>query len=139
MNKRHAKPTSAQLLSRIYRQQIALRAEVALLQSGQRLFSERMESMHEELHRNDCLTHRRMEALTDLVQILTDSHTGTYATVVDHCARLLREKETLMSMIDRERALNGHVWKNPMLPSVTCAFASTHRAGLRCAVCEGGI
>src|SRR6267142_2704543 len=90
--------------------------------------STRMESMYDELHRNDCLTHRRIEALTDLVQILTDSHTGTYATVVDHCARLLREKKTLMSMIDRQRGLNEPVWENPF-PSPSCAFASTHRPG----------
>jgi len=135
MNKRHAKPTSAQLLARIYRRQLAMESET---RSALAMLSTRMESMYDELHRNDCLTHRRIEALTDLVQILTDSHTGTYATVVDHCARLLREKKTLMSMIDRQRGLNEPVWENPF-PSPSCAFASTHRPGVRCAVCEGGI
>jgi len=128
MNKRHAKPTSAQLLARIYRRQLAMESET---RSALAMLSTRMES---------------------------------FRVIVDHCARLLKEKETLMSMIDQQRGLNEPVWENPMptggggaklgtimpsatgtngapsqLTNVTCAFASTHRPGVRCAVCEGGI
>src|SRR6267142_2629384 len=101
MNKRHAKPTSTQLLARIYRRQLAIESET---RSALAMLSTRMES---------------------------------FRVIVDHCARLLKEKETLMSMIDRQRGLNEPVLENPM--PVTCAFASTHRPGVRCAVCEGGI
>lgn len=71
-SKRHDKPTQEQLLNRIYRRQIAMSAQLDILQVGQRMLSERVESLRLS---ND-----------------------TVKTLADHCARLLREKESLMKL-----------------------------------------
>ncbi len=126
MNKRHAKPTSAQLLNRVYRQQIALRAQIESIASGQAMLSERMES---------------------------------FRVLADHCARLLREKETLMKM-QKSAAWNGitpetaecirslgtgslhndyeiliQQYPNHENQLACCSFAGTHRPGIKCGIC----
>jgi hypothetical protein len=106
MTKRHAKPTSAKkrklprpaliVCDFCYAISVKRKTKTAQLFAS---LSARLDSMYTDLHANDCLTHRRIEALTDLMQILTDSHTGQHATIVDHCARLLKEKETLQRQV----------------------------------------
>jgi hypothetical protein len=117
-SKRHAKPTTSTYLSRIYRRQIALKDNINMMDvrcrlefesmgSGQAMLSERMESMH------------------DTIKIL-----------VDHCARLLREKETLMNKL---RAAQEVVYplmqENPIRWYHHCAVGHLHREGITCAVC----
>lgn len=113
-DKRHAKPSSAQLIHRVYRQQIALRAQIDTIKSGQAMLSERMES---------------------------------FRVLADHCARLLREKETLMKMgslhTDYERLVerfseqvkqaNNFMARGPN--GQLCPFESTHRPTIPCGVC----
>lgn len=87
MNKRHAKPTVAQLMERIYRRQIA--------------------------------SDKRLDAIEALIDQDANGRTVLLKTVTDHCWRLLREKETLMRLVDHDalreanaymaRAANGRV------------------------------
>jgi hypothetical protein len=70
VNKRHAKPTSHQLLARIYRRQIAADA--------------------------------RLDAIESMVTLDSHSRTLLMKTIADHCWRLLREKETLMRLVDHD-------------------------------------
>lgn len=136
MNKRHAKPTTAQLLNRVYRKQLEMERTLdeltsrtgvlltasSVAHSGQRMLSERMETI-----RDGTLT--------------------TVKTLVDHCSRLLREKETLMKMRqandfmadaprDFETAnmtVKMRYGENPIIGP--CMFSLLHRLGVRCAVC----
>jgi len=112
MNKRHAKPTSAQIMHRIYRQQIALRAEFASLQSGQRMLSDRMEA---------------------------------FRVLADHCARLLREKDTLAKIVARYQGppsalrqandFMSHLTRRVNDRATPCGFVNTHRPGIQCSIC----
>jgi hypothetical protein len=141
MNKRHAKPTTAQLVSRVYRKQLdmekqfvdqlaLLRLDFERLASGQRMLSERLESIHE-------------------------GNLATVKTLADHCARLLREKETLMKAAQALHDSHAYMseplkkWEAPRdfdMATMTvkvreypfdrgCGFKLLHRPGVRCEVC----
>jgi hypothetical protein len=71
VSKRHAKPTTQQLAERIYRRQ--LKFERMLLNQ---------------------MAHIRL----DIVSARREDREHT-KTLIDHCARLLREKETLMNSL----------------------------------------
>ncbi len=155
MNKRHAKPSSAQLVARIYRKQIAMESE---MRSALAMISARVDSMYEDSHKNDrmlqLILYDSKEAREDNLATLPalrraidreaqgQAHLRVTArTLADHCARLLREKETLMKIVDMgaiqqcvnqanafiARRANGH--------SALCGFASTHQPGIVCQVC----
>lgn len=68
MTKRHAKPTPAQLMERIYRHQIA--------------------------------SDKRLDAIEALMEHDGVGRTVLLKTITEHCWRLLREKETLMRMVE---------------------------------------
>jgi hypothetical protein len=70
VNKRHARPTSRQLLDRVYRRQIA--------------------------------SDKRLDAIESLIHQDANGRAVLLKTVTDHCWRLLREKETLMRLIDHD-------------------------------------
>ena len=132
MNKRHAKPTTAQFAARTYRKVIGLehamaRLEAALtgeMRSGQQMLSQRMESLRE-------------------------GSEATMKTLADHCSRLLREKETLMKMrqantfmADAPRDfttadMSVKCYEHPVARAAGwgCGFKLLHRVGVRCAVC----
>ena len=78
-SKRHAPPSVSQLLSRVYRRQIA--------------------------------QERRFDAIQALLEQEANGRTVLLKTVTDHCWRLLREKETLMRLVDHEqlRAANRYL------------------------------
>ena len=140
MTKRHAKPTSAQLAARTYR-------KVA----GHRFSS--LASIHAN---GDAL-----QAIDAKLGLLME-RVSALNPIVDHCARLLKEKETLQRQVEAMKnaplfsydsaAAIPQAWPNaPRSVSVpmtfigppdfqaarhgACAFASSHRAGIRCGVC----
>jgi hypothetical protein len=67
----------------------------------------------------------------------------SFRILADHCARLLKEKETLMtqrandSMTFPQRATLPHelLVEGGPYPAPTCSVISLHRTGVRCAVC----
>ncbi len=73
-NKRHAKPTAMQIAERSYRKILALSA----------LISEECRDTRLRLHQLELLMGRRL---------------NNQAVLIDHCARLLREKETLQKRL----------------------------------------
>jgi hypothetical protein len=103
---RHAKPTAAALVSRIYRHQLAVKSDLESLRSGQAMLSQRLES---------------------------------FRILADHCARLLREKETLMTLLGRQRierqVASANTYMGLPARGNGCAFSNLHRAGILCAVC----
>lgn len=152
MNKRHAKPTTAQLTGRIYRRLLEVQANQADIGEITLDVKDELRETRDEMRSALKMLSMRLESLTDLVQILTNSHTGTFATVIDHCARLLREKETLMKMrqandfmADAPRdfdTANATVkcYERPVASMhafgfTGCGFKLLHRVGVRCAVC----
>jgi hypothetical protein len=98
MTKRHAKPTAAVLLARIYRQNLEFK----------RILLNQMAHI-----RLDIVSARREDR----------EH---MKTLIDHCARLLREKETLMRLKD----VSAY-----MAAPLRCAFADNHRINHTCHVC----
>ena len=126
MTKRHAKPTTAQLVERTYRQMLQFK-----------------------------LTLRNQMALMRL-DIATERHRDRehMKTLADHCARLLKEKETLQKQIEKMREpfkiVPGEPVYNVEITPVevkmgtytytgvlggACALAHLHRSGIRCGVC----
>jgi hypothetical protein len=77
MTKRHAKPTSAQLIARMYRK--VLEFKLSLLNQ--------MALMRLDIARERALDREQLK------------------TITDHCARLLKEKETLQRQVERMQAL----------------------------------
>jgi hypothetical protein len=155
MTKRHAKPTSAQLAARMYRRLIMTESRLA-------------ETKQEVRSLNANLTAWSTRIISQI-----GKHAESMRLVADHCARLLKEKETLQKQIERMREpfkivpgeplynvqANAHAYP-PTYTSVpisvvdrpthrgadaapdfqasrhgACAFASSHRAGIRCEVC----
>jgi hypothetical protein len=103
-SKRHAKPTAAQLSERMYRK---------VLEFKRTLLNQMA------LIRLDIVTARREDR----------EHMKTLA---DHCARLLREKETLQRRLALTEAKPAK-WEDFM--KGTCPFADNHRVNQTCAVC----
>jgi hypothetical protein len=83
MNKRHAKPTTAQLISRIYRKQIAIENQLVDIGIIALAAKDEIEDTRAEVRGALAMLSTRMES---------------FRVLADHCARLLREKETLMAM-----------------------------------------
>jgi hypothetical protein len=66
----------------------------------------------------------------------------SFRILADHCARLLKEKETLMTqrandLTFPQRATLPHelLVEGGPYPAPTCSVISLHRTGVRCAVC----
>jgi hypothetical protein len=121
-SKRHAKPTAQQLVERSYRHVIGLKR--VLMKDA---------TENRQLIRND------LKGIYDYIAEM-DRHIGIQErtlrshvlALADHCARLLREKETLM----RRLALTGAKpakWEDFM--KGTCPFADNHRLNHACGVC----
>jgi hypothetical protein len=137
MNKRHAKPTTAQLVARMYRKQIAMEAHLAetrkyisdndyhlgvnertirdkfnVVLSGQAMLSERVESFRE-----------------------------TTKTLADHCARLLREKETLQKENATLRALadSAEFMSQPLKTETHWTCPLCKRPGIPSATSSDGV
>ncbi len=149
-DKRHAKPTSAQLIDRIYRKQIAFEAAMFAEHDIQTAQYRHVKDMLETLMSGQRMLSERMES---------------FRVLADHCARLLREKETLMKMrpslhTDYERLIKrlpeqSHSLRPMTEPNVknpltqandfmshanndamnNCSFAGTHQRGIICGVC----
>lgn len=170
VNKRHAKPTSAQLLARIYRRQISLDAAITQL-----AIKERDRSF---------LYNARMDSLVSGQKMLSE-RMESFRVLVDHCHRLLKEKETMQKELEKSKSpLSGYQSQlkqantfmaqaiptpdtetieypcgcsatgiAPLPPAcgvhnqivkrsdfqgvrpAACSFESSHRTGIRCAVC----
>ena len=160
MTKRHAKPTSAQLVARIYRKQITIESE---MRSALAMLSARVDSMYQDLSNNgrilQTILYDSKEAREDNLATLPmlrrhldreaqgQAHLRVTArTLADHCARLLREKETLMKMrpsslhADYERVV--HKFEKPPngeragISPDNCSFKGTHQRGVVCMLCN---
>jgi hypothetical protein len=83
MTKRHAKPTSAQLVARIYRKLVAMDS----------LLTDTIDANGEAL-----------DAINSKLGVLME-RVSSLNPIVDHCARLLKEKETLQRQVERMQAL----------------------------------
>lgn len=169
MTKRHTKPTSAQLVQRIYRHQLAMESE---MRSALAMLSERVESINECAQLLHIILYDSKEAREDNLSTLPSLRRAidresqgaahlrvTARTLADHCARLLREKETLMAIARpelerRQREANDYMAMpvpggvlmtaterelrhaaNSHIRTGGCMFAASHRIGVPCAVC----
>lgn len=116
MTKRHAKPTTAQLVARIYRKLIAIEANQADIGMI-------------ALDAKEAIGEMRIESRATM---------GTVKILTDHCARLLREKETLMKRVQLKEA-NDFMARVPTVyervPGELCVFAHLHRENIECGVC----
>jgi hypothetical protein len=122
--KRHAKPSSAQLIARIYRKQLAMEANQSDIGDVVIEVKDGIDEMRSAV----AMLSQRME-----------SYRETTKTLTDHCARLLKEKETLQRQVERLRAptrMLSHTRVMP--PTIQCAFVSTHVDGVPCGVCGYG-
>ena len=189
MTKRHAKPTSArkrkppttaQMVGRIPKWLAGFEERVVNQLALLRAQSERNAAlMHTILFDSEAAREDNLQTLPALRRAIDREGTGqahlrvTARTLVDHCQRLLKEKETLQRQIERMREPFKIVPGEPlynveMQPSASqvqisindiptlqtselrghagtldfqaarhgaCAFASSHRAGIRCGVC----
>jgi hypothetical protein len=79
MTKRHAKPTSAQLIARMYRKVLAMDS----------LLTDTIDANGEAL-----------DAINSKLGLLME-RVSALNPIVDHCARLLKEKETLQRQVER--------------------------------------
>ena len=82
MTKRHAKPTSAQLIARTYRKLLDVDTRLGMIRIHQLTQIERLE----KLCSGQQMISQRLESLR---------------VIADHCARLLKEKETLQRQVER--------------------------------------
>jgi hypothetical protein len=82
MTKRHAKPTSAQLVARTYRKLLDVDTRLGMIRIHQLTQIERLE----KLCSGQQMISQRLESLR---------------VIADHCARLLKEKETLQRQVER--------------------------------------
>jgi len=129
MNKRHAKPTTAQLVARIYRQQLAMASNQADIGDIAINVNEELAEIRAEMRSALAMLSQRVES---------------FRVLADHCARLLREKETLMKMHQANDYMSFpqplrfpkpvHV-EGGVYPKPKCGFVLLHRPGIRCAVC----
>jgi hypothetical protein len=145
LTKRHTKPTSAQLAARMYRQLLAIKKEFG-----------------------DQVALTRLNFNSNLLEM--QCRLADLKPIVDHCERLMREKETLQRQVEELKTHPLYVWPGAPAPPAPplgyewiqhgiptiyseppqataalgdfqaarhgeCAFASTHRAGVRCGVC----
>jgi hypothetical protein len=132
MTKRHAKPTSAQLVARIYRKVVAMDS----------LLTDTIDANGEAL-----------DAINSKLGVLME-RVSSLNPIVDHCARLLKEKETLQKQIEKMREpfkiVPGEPVYNVEITPVEvkmgtytytgvlggpCALAHLHRPDIRCGVC----
>jgi hypothetical protein len=132
MTKRHAKPTSAQLVARIYRKVVAMDS----------LLTDTIDANGEAL-----------DAINSKLGLLME-RVSSLNPIVDHCARLLKEKETLQKQIEKMREpfkiVPGEPVYNVEITPVevkmgtytytgvlggACTLANLHRPGIRCGVC----
>jgi hypothetical protein len=115
-SKRHAKPTAQTLAERSYRHVIGLKR--VLMKDA---------TENRQLIRND------LKGIYDYIAEM-DRHIGIQErtlrshvlALTDHCARLLREKETLMKHIYTPKRI---------YEEAKCAEWKAHRQGIRCAEC----
>jgi hypothetical protein len=150
MTKRHAKPTTAQLVDRIYRKQLAmydyfaemdrhlginertLRDNFDSLRSGQKMLSERLDSLNILASHCERLL-REKETLQKQVEILKANPSYLVGTPEHSSAteQELRRAASYMAapLRPRERIESGHVRLDP------CMFGHLHRAGTTCKVC----
>jgi hypothetical protein len=132
MTKRHAKPTSAQLVARMYRKLVAMDS----------LLTDTIDANGEAL-----------DAINSKLGLLME-RVSSLNPIVDHCARLLKEKETLQKQIEKMREPFKIVPREPVynveitpvevkmgtytytgVLGGACALAHLHRSGIRCGVC----
>jgi hypothetical protein len=188
MNKRHAKPTSAQLAARTYRHVLRLNERMedyiatgdaiqAIERTLHGLLFDSKEAREDNLPTLPALQ-REMGALTS-GQEMFSHRLESLRVIADHCNRLLKEKETLQRMVQTMKDASALVSRWAPSPSITphggvptvytrtyvcgcsavstdgpllaecpthspdfqsarhgeCAFALTHREGIRCGVC----
>jgi hypothetical protein len=132
MTKRHAKPTSAQLVARMYRKVVAMDS----------LLTDTIDANGEAL-----------DAINSKLALLME-RVSSLNPIVDHCARLLKEKETLQKQIEKMREPFKIVPREPVynveitpvevkmgtytytgVLGGACTLAHLHRPGIRCGVC----
>ncbi len=150
-SKRHAKPTSAQLVARMYRRQIALETEIMQLSIRER--------------DRDLVSINRLDSLASGQRMLSE-RMESFRVLADHCARLLREKETLMKR-QKDATWNGitpetaecirslrtgsihteaeqlfkrfesraNKYPYSSVDPSKCSFASSHVIGIVCGIC----
>lgn len=102
MSKRHAKPTPAQVLSRIYRRQLVLEKKIERFTTP----SQHLNDIHSRLRHLDMqvgemcsgLGKTLLGRIADLIRSVQQKD-ATIKTLADHCARLMREKETLVDLV----------------------------------------
>jgi len=87
MNKRHAKPTTMQLVARIYRKQIAMEIRLTKMY-------EYFGLMDYHLGINERTLRDNFKALRS-GQAMLSQRMESFRILADHCTRLLKEKETL--------------------------------------------
>jgi hypothetical protein len=132
MTKRHAKPTSAQLVARIYRKLVAMDSLLT-----------------DTIHANG----EALDAINSKLGLLME-RVSSLNPIVDHCARLLKEKETLQKQIEKMREPFKIVPREPVynveitpvevkmgtytytgVLGGACTIGHLHRSGIRCGVC----
>lgn len=106
MNKRHAKPTTAIMINRLYRRQIKLETLVTQLSIQWRDAQQRRGPTPGEEFTIflRSITGEQREIRGELGVILSgqkmlSERMESFRVLADHCARLLREKETLQKMM----------------------------------------
>lgn len=134
--RRHAKPTAVALANRTYRKVIAVEHGFADLR--QRLTV--LEIQGEQTRSGQRMLSERIES---------------YRVIVEHCARLLREKETVQRQLVEANEFMAELTRGSASPPpvlrdaisepkrvqatlvkpVACGFAATHIAGVKCFVC----
>jgi hypothetical protein len=115
-SKRHAKPTPAQLAERTYRRVLAIE---------KRLARDNAPITEPSLASLQAIGWGARKDINDLGHAM-HAEFATIRTLADHCARLLREKETLMKHIYTPKRI---------YEEAKCAEWKTHRQGIRCAEC----
>lgn len=151
MNKRHAKPTTAQMLNRIYRKVIALEKQGLEIAADQ--YMGRMKIFRDLESKLDALTSGQ-HMLSERLETIREGGMATVKTLADHCSRLLREKEILMKLqaLRDSEAYMSHPLKKWQAPPrdfdtatmkavvrerfpLDCSVKHLHRLGIPCALC----
>ena len=95
--KRHAKPTTDAMIQRIYRRQIKLEKYIFELRLYMPVMKVKVDAILTAQSRTEADIDRRCDVIIERLQHLKP--------VVDHCARLMYEKETLRKLVGSYKAL----------------------------------
>jgi hypothetical protein len=122
MTKRHAKPTALQLAERTYRRVLAIE---------RRLARDNAPITEPSLASLQAIGWGARKDINDLCHAM-HAEFATLRTLTDHCARLLREKETLQRRLYavQESKTNPPQWLDDIVPPQTTIHS--HEPGKPC-------